>query len=116
MACCHAITYVDEELVGDPLEIKMFEMTKWKLEENPTGTNSIIQLDELVLANLISPDGDILSIIKRFDFESKLQRMSAIIKNKSDNKYYSFVKGSPEMIKKLSLEDSLPTDYDDVMN
>lgn len=42
MACCHAITYIDEHLVGDPLEIKMFEMTEWKLEEENLGSNSII--------------------------------------------------------------------------
>lgn len=27
MATCHAITYVNNELIGDPLEIKMFEST-----------------------------------------------------------------------------------------
>lgn len=57
MACCHAITYVSNELVGDPLEIKMFEMTKWELIEDIQGSNSMAQLDELVLANVRSPDG-----------------------------------------------------------
>mmetsp|Transcript_12683 Transcript_12683/g.21348 ORF Transcript_12683/g.21348 Transcript_12683/m.21348 type:complete len:470 (+) Transcript_12683:712-2121(+) len=33
MASCHAITYVQGELVGDPLEIKMFESTQWELNE-----------------------------------------------------------------------------------
>ena len=33
MACCHSITYVDGLLIGDPLEIKMFESTKWQLNE-----------------------------------------------------------------------------------
>jgi cation-transporting ATPase 13A2 len=42
MACCHAITYVDNELVGDPLEIKMFQMTQWILDEDIGGSNSII--------------------------------------------------------------------------
>lgn len=41
MSCCHAITYVGDELVGDPLEVKMFEMTGWKLEEDIPGSNSI---------------------------------------------------------------------------
>jgi magnesium-transporting ATPase (P-type) len=57
MACCHAITYVNNELVGDPLEIKMFEMSKWKLEEDNSGSNSITQLDDIILANAKSPDG-----------------------------------------------------------
>jgi cation-transporting ATPase 13A3/4/5 len=33
MAACHSITYIGDELVGDPLEIKMFESTKWVLDE-----------------------------------------------------------------------------------
>jgi cation-transporting P-type ATPase 13A2 len=33
MACCHAITYIDKDLIGDPLEINMFESTGWNLEE-----------------------------------------------------------------------------------
>ena len=40
MATCHSITYVDEKLVGDPLEVKMFESTKWKLIEKKTPIKS----------------------------------------------------------------------------
>ena len=34
MASCTAITHVNGELVGDPLDVKMFEATGWKLDEN----------------------------------------------------------------------------------
>jgi cation-transporting ATPase 13A3/4/5 len=34
----------------------------------------------------------------------------------SDKKYTTFVKGSPEMIKKLSRPDTVPADFDSVMN
>ena len=33
MASCTAITYVNGELVGDPLDVKMFEKTGWTLDE-----------------------------------------------------------------------------------
>jgi cation-transporting P-type ATPase 13A2 len=33
MATCHSIQFVNGELVGDPLDLKMFEFTRWKLEE-----------------------------------------------------------------------------------
>ena len=33
MASCHAITYVNDDLVGDPLEIEMFRATDWQLDE-----------------------------------------------------------------------------------
>lgn len=108
MACCHAIAEINGEPMGDPLEIKMFENTKWTLNES--NDNTMIGGEDLVLAfvkptnqlykdlslassehtnaNLYSeqtndnqPAGYELAIIKRFDFESKLQRMSVIVKS-----------------------------------
>ena len=50
MASCHSITYINEELVGDPLEIKMFENTDWILDETNTVSNSLISQNDLVSA------------------------------------------------------------------
>ena len=33
MATCHSLRMVDEELVGDPLDLKMFEFTGWSFDE-----------------------------------------------------------------------------------
>ena len=33
LATCHALKLVDGELIGDPLDLRMFEFTKWALEE-----------------------------------------------------------------------------------
>lgn len=33
MASCTEITYVNESLVGDPLDVKMFQATGWLLDE-----------------------------------------------------------------------------------
>lgn len=33
MACCTAVTYVNKILVGDPLDVKMFEALDWVMEE-----------------------------------------------------------------------------------
>ena len=33
MATCHSLRLVDGELVGDPLDVKMFEFTGWSFEE-----------------------------------------------------------------------------------
>jgi len=29
MACCHTLTYIKGNIVGDPLDIKMFDATTW---------------------------------------------------------------------------------------
>jgi cation-transporting ATPase 13A3/4/5 len=34
MASCTEITYVNGDLVGDPLDLKMFESSSWTLRES----------------------------------------------------------------------------------
>lgn len=48
MASCHSLTRVKGELIGDPLEVKMFEATKWVLIENNQGEE--LSFDGLILA------------------------------------------------------------------
>jgi cation-transporting ATPase 13A2 len=33
LATCHALKLIDGEVIGDPLDIKMFEYTGWTLDE-----------------------------------------------------------------------------------
>ena len=33
LASCHSLTNINDQLTGDPLDVKMFESTKWQLEE-----------------------------------------------------------------------------------
>jgi len=66
MASCHAITYVGDDLVGDPLEIRMFESTKWVLDEQQAGTNSVLDSDSIVLAKVHPQNSDTVSENKPF--------------------------------------------------
>jgi len=34
MACCHSASRLDDIMVGDPLDIQMFEATNWILDES----------------------------------------------------------------------------------
>jgi len=61
----------------------MFESTGWHLDETNKASNLGIA-DDLVLAYVRptkEPCGYQFAIVKRFDFESKLQRMSTIVRN-----------------------------------
>lgn len=33
MATCHSLNSINNELIGDPLDLKMFQFTQWQLEE-----------------------------------------------------------------------------------
>lgn len=54
-----------------------------------------------------------LKLLKRFNFDPNLQRMSVIVKNDYENRYYWFAKGSPEAVYDMCSIKSLPEKYFD---
>lgn len=134
MASCHGLTRVRGELIGDPLEVKMFESTQWVLIEN-----ELEKYDELVLAVVQPPKGTVfetdelqaiddkimknnlpqsIGIVKRFEFSAKLQRMSTIVKNLVNpaDCFRLHVKGSPEKIFELSDPATIPVNFHEVLD
>ncbi len=43
LATCHMLQVVDEEIMGDPLDVKMFSFTQWKLEEGNVAGRGVIK-------------------------------------------------------------------------
>jgi cation-transporting ATPase 13A3/4/5 len=56
-----------------------------------------------------------LALVRRYDFSSKLQRMSVIVRNFLDQSFRTFVKGSPERIRELCTSESLPKNFDEIL-
>ena len=52
MASCTAVTYVDGVLVGDPLDVSMFQKTGWVLDEADQNSS----LDQVEIASVYPPD------------------------------------------------------------
>lgn len=40
LACCCGVTYVNGGLIGDPLDVKMFQATGWILDESQEGASA----------------------------------------------------------------------------
>jgi cation-transporting ATPase 13A2 len=43
LATCHSLKVLDGNVIGDPLDVKMFEFTKWTLEEGRVAGTGIIK-------------------------------------------------------------------------
>ena len=136
LACCHQLTYVKEKLLGDPIDVQMFESTGWILKENTNSTDNENPANSLIL-NYIRPkcEEDMaisfqdnnnfneklknryeIAIVKRYDFSSKLQRMTVIGKNINEDFFKVLCKGSPEKIKELCDPSTIPESFDDTLN
>ena len=135
LACCHCLTYVKEKLIGDPIDVKMFESTGWIMKEN-TNVGNENNANPLVLdyirpkceEDIVVPYNDNynveeklksryeIAIVKRFDFSSKLQRMTTIGKNLNENFFKVYCKGSPEKIRELCDQSTIPQNFDEILN
>ncbi|KAJ5169122.1 cation-transporting ATPase [Penicillium canariense] len=131
MATCHSLRLVDGELLGDPLDVKMFQFTGWSYEEG--GSHPSEQTSpkfDTIIPSVAKPPmthaGDSqlngpnipveLGVLRNFEFVSELRRASVVVRQFGDNGVSFFVKGAPESIKDICIPESLPSDYDELLN
>ena len=101
----------------------MFESTGWTFEENYEQ-----KYDSLVLAVVKPPSAqeiqgapsslagnNDIGIVRRFEFSSKLQRMSVVVKNLQENGFKVHIKGSPEKIRELCRPESIPDNFHHIL-
>lgn len=105
MATCHSLRLIDDELLGDPLDAKMFEFTKWNFEEESNGSNPIVYPKY---------ESEGYQIMKEYEFVSTLRRMSVIANDGKDNKLV-FTKGAPEVMSDICDRESLPANYEELL-
>ncbi|KAM7404348.1 hypothetical protein PAMP_011704 [Pampus punctatissimus] len=119
LACCHTVTLLQGQPLGDPLELKMFESTGWTLWE-PEGDRTVLDAEfggHRVLAVMRPPtdegtsSSETVAIVQRFPFSSALQRMSVVTVGRGGRSALAFIKGSPEMVASLCREDTVPAQF-----
>ncbi|CAL8109824.1 unnamed protein product [Orchesella dallaii] len=112
MATCHSLTYVKGNIVGDPLDLKMFAATGWNLEEPNTGAET--SRFDVLTPSLVTKDDVQLGIIREFDFTPQLQRMAVVTNSINPKEMIAYCKGAPEKIRPLCK--SVPENYDKVLD
>ena len=136
LATCHCLSIINDKIIGDPIDVKMFENTEWVLEDvqnqNQKENNDInnINADENIdndddevnkILFTVKPKKNkgldyIIDVYKRFDFVSNLQRMSVIGKEKNEDCFKIYCKGSPEKLKNLCINETIPENFDETLN
>ncbi|KAG8413269.1 hypothetical protein J3458_012852 [Metarhizium acridum] len=119
MATCHSLRSVDGDLVGDPLDQKMFEFTGWSFEE---GKHRAVEGDDDEQSGLTPsiarpPDNSTeLGVLKSFEFISQLRRASVITRHFGQKSGDIFVKGAPEAMREICRPETFPDGYDDLLS
>ncbi|CAH8511993.1 unnamed protein product [Schistosoma rodhaini] len=125
LATCHSLTLIEGVLAGDPLDLKMFQSTKWELIEEAADHCKF----EMAVPTIVRPpsktslkektpekfnDDDIpyeVGVLRQFPFSSSLQRMSVITRALNQNHFNIYTKGAPETIELLCRCDTIPRDF-----
>jgi len=136
LTTCHNLKVVDGEVIGDPLDVKMFEYTHWHIDEGE-GLDAVHALQgrerpPALVQTVVRPPGGPafdaaqaydeaphfleLGVIRTFEFVSALRRMSVIVKQLHSSSMEIFVKGAPEALVDICDRSSLPADFDDLLS
>uniref|UniRef100_A0A8C5WFV6 Cation-transporting ATPase n=1 Tax=Leptobrachium leishanense TaxID=445787 RepID=A0A8C5WFV6_9ANUR len=104
MVSCHSLILLDGVVLGDPLDLKMFEGTKW-VTFSPTLASYLIIKP--------GPDAGIVSValLHQFPFSSNLQRMSVIARVIGEDELLVFLKGAPEMVVTFCKPGTVPYNF-----
>ncbi|KAF2095169.1 hypothetical protein NA57DRAFT_68149 [Rhizodiscina lignyota] len=134
MATCHSLRMIDDELVGDPLDVKMFEFTGWSYEEGESRGPTHEEDEDHKLSPSVArpPPGmeyDVeeepnvqnrqpieLGVLRSFEFISQLRRASVVVRQFSSQAGDIYVKGAPEVMKEICRPESFPADYEDLLS
>ncbi|KAL9079736.1 MAG: hypothetical protein Q9157_001409 [Trypethelium eluteriae] len=133
MATCHSLRSVDDELVGDPLDVKMFQFTGWQFEEGEQRSGAGDDDEPSSLAPSIArpppgmeyclSDGNDesgdkileLGVLKNFEFVPHLRRASVVVRQYQSAGADVFVKGAPECMADICRPESFPEDYEELL-
>ena len=132
LASCHTATMINDIVLGDPIDVKMFEASEWMILENNSDKDSIINTylrpknekslsEELEALNSDDDEEKVikshyeLGVIRTFEFATNLQRMSVLVRDVNDDFFKVFSKGSPEQIRDSCLKETIPPDFNDVL-
>lgn len=132
MATCHSLRLVEDVIVGDPLDVKMFEYTGWSIEEFAQKLRLDNESSQYDPSSIARPplgheygidDHDTahnipieLGTLKTFEFVSSLRRASVVIGQSGSSGTDVYVKGAPECMTEICNPDSFPSDYEDLLN
>uniref|UniRef100_A0A8D2JFI3 Polyamine-transporting ATPase 13A3 n=1 Tax=Varanus komodoensis TaxID=61221 RepID=A0A8D2JFI3_VARKO len=134
MAACHSLTNIEGVLSGDPLDLKMFKATGWILEE---ATEEETALHNRIMPTVVRPPKQLLpdakpvadkemelfelsasyeiGIVRQFPFSSELQRMCVVARALGQKRMDAYMKGAPEVVAGLCAPETVPADFERVL-
>uniref|UniRef100_A0A8C5QCH5 Cation-transporting ATPase n=1 Tax=Leptobrachium leishanense TaxID=445787 RepID=A0A8C5QCH5_9ANUR len=114
MASCHSLIIMDGEKHGDPLDVKMFEGTRWVTMELDDLTDSRNK-GGAISCSTAKPGSKVpvkgISILHQFPFSSTLRCMSVITQIIGEENLTVYLKGAPETVIRYCKPETVPPSF-----
>ena len=104
LASCHSLVQVENEVVGDPLEVILMNAIGWSFSGRNVTEGTFATKDGKRTSSRIE-------IVKRFQFSSALKRMASVSTVRDSSKYFVAVKGAPEILR--GMLKTVPSKYEE---
>ncbi|KAK4515331.1 AdoMet-homocysteine methyltransferase [Mucor velutinosus] len=104
LSCCHSVTMLNGDYVGNPVDLVMFQATEASLSTDEAG-------QELIIPN--KNQGPTLKVLQLFEFQHARATMSIAVKDMITGHVHVFCKGSFERIADVSAS-GIPANFDEI--
>ncbi|KAH6576338.1 hypothetical protein BASA62_001487 [Batrachochytrium salamandrivorans] len=105
MLCCHSLSVVGSQHVGNFVDIEMFRATGARLDTRSASTTSVVP-------SLATTDVNLQRIIKRFEFVHSHAYMSVVALDTATDRITVYIKGSYERVQDLVNPFTLPEAFE----
>ena len=101
MSTCHSLFYSGDEIKGDPMDVEMFSHSEAQLckEDN----------------DLVMLEGERIRVLRRIEFTAFRKRFGIVVQNENDDSIDINLKGSCGVVAELCRPESLPLDFEEVI-
>ncbi|OTF80894.1 cation-transporting ATPase-like protein, partial [Euroglyphus maynei] len=117
MASCHSLVEYKGNIEGDDLDMKLFLASEWTFVQDMDDLNKTFgKIPDRIVTNTFSGTNyQLIGIMKQYPFESFLQRMLVIVNDVKKNRLMAIVKGAPEVLKLFCTADTLPENFNEIL-
>uniref|UniRef100_A0A8D2JDC7 Cation-transporting ATPase n=1 Tax=Varanus komodoensis TaxID=61221 RepID=A0A8D2JDC7_VARKO len=109
MATCHSLFLLDGKIQGDPLDLKMFEGTKWVSAQEGDDVEGSPAKSICCSPSQAPVEG--IAILRQFPFSSSLLRMSVVTQDLGKDVFDLYMKGAPEVVANLCEPATVPANF-----
>lgn len=117
ISCCHSLNVINGNVTGDPLEEELFSFSKSSMELKLIDSKPVNEISlnyDYTAINNVSREANQIILVD--EFTSEKRRMGVVVRKSESKTHRFFLKGAPEIIKDMLRQETIPENFQSVLN